>query len=246
MKTFESAPKGSDGNITFKAFKSICISLNQNVDDITVCKIFKLAWTIGKGKITSKNFLISAHENLFFFYSLQLRNLNKPIVLTQNQEIKEDSHSIWAKFAYDLFTKYKQPLHMVKEIAKNLGIGSILDNFTRFEDLMSKKYQEPLEFYNGLDLCDVFRHLWMIVIQVQVAYEEMNKKLLYNPIDIKGLPKATEQFTDSIQGLLLNRVSTKFAVRKIQKIWKAKAKKAVAVTATIIKSIALFKRKLKK
>jgi hypothetical protein len=246
MRTFDAAPKGSDGNICLKALKAVCVSLNPNVDDFMVCRIYRTAWSIGKGKFGCKLFLIAAHEHMFFYHSLQLRTLNKPLQLSQAQEIKEDSPSLPAKAAYDLFIQFKQPLNMAREIAKNLGIGSIIDSIARFEDLMTKKYQEPLEYYNGFDLCDTFRHMWLVVLQVQVIYEEMNKRQLIVQSDLAGLPKATEQFTDAIQGLLLNRLSTKFAARKIQKIWKAKAKKAVAVTATIIKSIALFKRKIKK
>lgn len=246
MKTFETAPKTETGGISFSSFKSICFSLDQQLSENLICKVFRTAWAISKGQVDCKSFFIAAQEESLFYHCLQLRGLGKALLLDQSQNIKEQSSSNSAKLAYELYLKNRQGLNMVKEICKGLGVAELIENIYRLEDLMLKKAQEPLENYNGLELSDVFRHLWMVVIKIQTIYEEYNKKLLYNTADINGITKATENFLNAVQGLLLNKLQTKFAIRKIQKVWKEKARKSVAVAATVVKTITLLKRNIKK
>lgn len=205
--------------------------------------MYRFAWGISNGKIDCKIFLVSAHEFSFFYHCLQLRGLEKPPLLGQNNEFKAESEF---KNVYAVFLELKRPLYIIKEIVKNMGVREFSDGIAKFEDLIMNKGQEPIEMYNGLNLTDVFRHLWEIVINIQTAYQKMNKKYLKKIGNFRELPQATQDFVKAIQEILLQKISTKIAVRAIQKVWKNKAKKSVAMTSTVMKSVALFKRKLKK
>jgi hypothetical protein len=108
---------------------------------------------------------------------------------------------------------------------------------------MQQKTQGP-ESYKEYDFFDVFRHMWLIVLQIQIIYEEANKNYLSKPINMNDLPKATETFINSIQKILLKRVTAKCAIRKIQKFLKIKAKKSLEFTKTV-KSLVLLKQKIK-
>ena len=244
-KAFEASPKNSAGSVSFDTFRTICKSLSGRVQEGFIGKMYRLAWGISKGVIDCRVFLVTAHECGFFYHCLQLRGLERAPLLSMGQDILPEN-DLNCKQVFDSFVKLRQSLSMVKEITKTIGVPEIIDNLARLEELMNHKGQEPLEYYHGLSLVDIFRHMWMLILNVQIIFEEMNKQHIERQVDFMALPKATESFLDYLQGLLIQRVSTKFAVRKIQKIWKAKAKKAIAVTATVIKSIALFKRKLKK
>ena len=239
-KVFETAPKDLNGKITFAGFKSICFSLNSNIEESFVAKLYRYAWAYSNGKIDCKIFLLVAHELHFFFYCLSSRTLLKPNFLLSKQENEVYNKNL----AWNNFLKLKNSLSMIREIAKNLGICEILNNLTRLEGYMQQKTQGP-ESYKEYDFFDVFRHMWLIVLQIQIIYEEANKNYLSKPINMNDLPKATETFINSIQKILLKRVTAKCAIRKIQKFLKIKAKKSLEFTKTV-KSLVLLKQKIKK
>lgn len=244
--SFMLAPKNSQGIISFKSFQCICQGLFTDVPEELTIKMFRLAWQVSKGQINFQSFLLAAQESHFFYYALQLRGNYKAIKLTDTLQIRESKENQMASEAYELYMRNKTALGMVKEVAKGLGVTFLIDNIVKLEDLMQRKCQEPLEYYNGLQLHEVFARLWKIVINVMIVYEETHQKYMAGIRNSVDLTKSTDTFVKCLQGLLLARVSTKVAIRKIQKIWKQRAKKAVAVTATVIKSITMFKRKIKK
>ena len=244
--TFLLAPKNAQGLISFKSFLSICQGLFTDVPEELVIRMHRLAWQVSKGQMNLQSFLLAAQELHFFYYSLQLRGNYKALKLTDTLEIRESKENQMASEAFELFKRNKAGLNMVKEAIKGLGVTFLVENISKLEDLMQRKYQEPLEYYNGLHLHEVFSRLWKLIISIMVVYQETNTKYMPGIRNSVDLVKSTETFMKCLQGLLLNRVSTKVAIRKIQKIWKQRAKKAVNVTATVIKSITMFKRKIKK
>ena len=245
-QTWLMAPLDSAGHISFKSFCSICTGLYPEVTESLIIKMYKLAWAISKGNITCSSFLVAAHEHSFFYFALQLRGNSKPIKLLESGEFSDLKEHRSIKEAYELYQNNKQIVSMIKETVKGLGIPDWLDNINRLEDLIQRKFQEPLEYYNGSDLPEIFAQLWKQVIQVMLVYQETYKTYLPDCRNNSDLVLATETFTNCMREILLNRVHTKVAIRKIQKAWKLKAKKAVAVAATVIKSITKFKRKIKK
>lgn len=245
-ETFLLAPKNFQGVISFKSFLSICQGLFTEVPEELVIKMHRLAWQVSKGQLNLQSFLLSAQELHFFYYALQIRGNCKALKLTEALEIRESKENQMASEAYELYKRNRSGLNMVKEAIKGLGVTFLLENISKLEDLMQRKYQEPLEYYNGLQLHEVFSRLWKQVINIMIVYQETNQKYMSGIRNSVDLVKSTETFMKCLQGLLLTRVSTKVAIRKIQKIWKQRAKKAVAVTATVIKSITMFKRKIKK
>ena len=245
-QTWLMAPLDFSGHISFKSFCSICTGLYPEVTESLMIRMYKLAWAISKGNINCSSFLVAAHECSFFYFALQLRGNTKPVKLLENGDFSDLKEHRAAKESYDLYQSNKQVVSMIKETVKGLGIPDWYDTINRLEDLIQRKFQEPLEYYNGSDLPEIFSQLWKQVIQVMLVYQETYKTYLPDCRNNSDLVLATETFTNCIKEILLNRIHTKVAIRKIQKAWKLKAKKAVAVAATVIKSITKFKRKIKK
>lgn len=250
---FNLAPKNHNGTLPFKSFINICHNLDPDATETVVCKMYRDAWTMGNGVITADRFFILANENGFFYRSLRLKSDNGTLPLNNYNEINEEAspYSFRMKQAFDAFSHLKQPVTLIKDAVRQMGLCDMLDHLVKLEDLIKNKGQEPVEIYRGLSLLDIFKHFWVLCAQAQIAFEEFNRKSFafvipekIKELEIYSLPRACEGFIETLNLYSIYKLTTRVAIRKIQRAWKAKQK--INVAATVFKGIAKFKRGLKR
>ncbi|CAG9313416.1 unnamed protein product [Blepharisma stoltei] len=250
---FNLAPKNQNGTLSLKSFKSICNNLDPEAPDSLIIKMYRDAWIMGNGVITHDRFFILANENGFFYRCLRLKADAVPLPLNNYNEINEESSEYVAKMkeAYDAFSHLKQPVALIKDAVRGMGLTDVLESLIKFEELIKNKVQEPLENYRGLTLIDVFKHFWVLCTQAQLAFEECNRKAFsfnipenIKNLEIFALPRACEGFIETLNLFSIHKLSTRVAIRRIQRMWKAR--RDINVAATVFKGITKFKRVLKK
>lgn len=251
---FYLAPRKPDGTLTYQTFRIICLNLDPEANESMILRLYRDVWAFGNGQMTHDNFFIFGNESGFFYHSLRLKGNDKPLPLNSYNEIDEraSENSKYMRQTFNTYIHLKQPIALIREAFRSLGVIDLLDNFIRLEELIRQKYQEPLENYKGLNYLDTYKHMWNLGIQLQIVFEEI---YCHNPatsvtdaikdLEIISLPRACEGFIERLHKISLQKLTTIVAIRRIQRNWKDRAKKNLNVATTVFKGIAIMKRAIK-
>lgn len=250
-------PDSKSPGLKFEIFKHICLGIYDNLSDLQIAKLFRDCWTISQGNINHNTLFTIANENCLFYHMVKLRGLWGKLTADYNGRIEPDlsRYEIDMSSIATQWLEMRKRLELLKQIVKGLGVSEVMHNMTRLEYLINSMYQLPLEEYKGLCLGDLVRHYWLLVFKVQIAYFEHNTEFSYIQSYEDGyniekefinLMKSTEKLMDHAVSIQLEKIKVKSGVRKIQRIWKQKARKNLDSLGVVIKSITKFKKGIKK
>ena len=209
---FNLVPKnGNSIHLDFNAFKEILTNLNPAVNEQTVSKLFRDSHSLGNGIITPDIIFIACNESAFFFHSLYLKCDKGP----------RESEMM---FLYSLFNSHKTDLNLIRDVIKGLGNSEILFSFNRLEQVIMTKDNKGFTSIKYM-----FKYLWTLIRQVASAYTEVNafNFMAFNSErmgneDLASGPESCKGFVELLENLVIYKLSTKRAIRKIQRNWKGR------------------------
>ena len=209
---FTLAPKNPQGSIKFGPFKDIVKNLNPDSLDSTIAKLYRDCYSYGNGIINEEKLFLIFNENSFFFQSLRLKNETK----LKEAELKQ---------VFSSFGALKTSLNLVRDAVKNLGNSDILCGFLRLEQCILSKDLGDTNFNPKTS----FKHLWTLASQAQNVFMDVNSVALsafytkkISELEISAGPKSCKSLIEIQASLALYKLSTKIAIRKIQRNWKKK------------------------
>ena len=226
------APKNGIGNhLAFGAFKDIFKNLNPDISECTVARLFRDCYAIGNGIITPDLIFIICNDQCLFFHSLRL----KTDMQKKENELKQ---------VYYSYNHNKTSLNLIREAIKNMGISDLLQSFQKLEQcILSNEASEGL-----ITPKNSLKHLWGLIFQIQNIHQEVNCVSLaafitpnISEMEFTAGPESCKGFIELLESLTLYRLSTRIAIRKIQRNWKRRSTKG----DTIGQSVEAFKKLIK-
>jgi len=229
---FNLVPKtGNSVHLDFNAFKEIIYNLNPEASEQTIGKLFRDCYSLSNGLITPDIIFIVCNETSFFFNSLHLRSDKMP----SESEMKT---------LYSLFNSHKADLNLIRDIIKGTGVSEVLFYFNKLEHTILAKDTSK----GFMTIRHYFKNFWMLIRQLSSCYTEVNS-INFQPFftenmlteDLLSGPGSCKAFVDLLESLVIYKLNTKRAIRRIQRNWKTRnSNKAVE------KSVGVFKKLISK
>lgn len=235
--------EATESKVDFFGFRSIVENMKWDISEVQIAAFYRDCWTAGCGVIDFSTFVLVSNENCFFLKSLRLKGLHKePPLGADNLIAKRESASAeLMSRIYELWQANSSSLSLLKEGITQMGQPELLHALVKLEGYIKKKGQAPPEEYNGWSIYEAMRHIWVMVLRLDLSFGECNtlvRPLLSNAEDysngavvtqVQDLIKAAGLFVRKLNALKVERFTLAAAARRIQRRWrKNKADKSPA------------------
>lgn len=229
---FNLVPKtGNSVHLDFNAFKEIICNLNPEASEQTIGKLFRDCYSLSNGLITPDIIFIVCNETNFFFNSLHLKSDKSP----SESEMK---------ILYSLFNSHKADLNLIRDIIKAAGVSEVLFYFNKLEHaILAKDVSKGF-----MSIKHYFKNFWVLIRQLSNCYTEVNsvnflpfftEKMVTE--DLFSGPGSCKAFVDLLESLVIYKLNTKRAIRRIQRNWKTRNSGKV-----VEKGVGAFKKLINK
>lgn len=178
-------------DITFFNFRSIVDNLKWDMTECEVAAFFRDCWSAGCGVIDHDTFFLVANEHSFFLKSLRLKGIcSEPPLGADNLIARQESPSADLMGSiYETWQNTASSFVILKEGLTLMGQPEIAHFVFKFDNYIKKKGQLPPEEYNGWGLYETFRHLWVMILRLDLAFMEFNslsKPIVYTAEDFSN------------------------------------------------------------
>lgn len=233
--------EAAESGVDFFGFRSIVENVKWDISEVQIAAFYRDCWTAGCGVIDFPTFLLVSNEHCFFLKSLRLKGLHKePPLGADNLIAKRESPSAeLMSRVYELWQTNSASLALLKEGITQMGQPELLHTLVKLEGYIKKKGQAPPEEYNGWSIYEAMRHIWVMLLRLDLSFGEYNA--LVRPIlssaedyssgamvvQVEALVKAAGLFARKVNALKVERFTLAAAARRIQRRWRqAKAEKS--------------------
>lgn len=229
---FNLVPKaGNSVHLDFNAFKEIITNLNPEASEQTIGKLFRDSYSLSNGIITPDIIFIVCNETSFFFHSLHLKIDKNP----SESEIK---------LLCSIFHSHKADINLIRDVIKTSGVSEILFHFNKLEHAILTKDSSK----GFISIRQLFKNFWVLIKQLSSSYTEANTsnflpfytETMLND-DLQSGPEFCKAFVDLLESLVIYKLSTKRAIRKIQRNWKGRSSQKM-----VEQSVGAFKKLINK
>ena len=241
----------TESKLYFTGFAHVCKNLFPTLSDIQIAKFYRDVYAMTDGVISADAFFVVANESSYLYYSLQLKShYSRPIVNTEGNIEPSFSPFIQKmQSVYQEWLKDSKDYEIVKETINGMGVSEIKQYITKLESLLSCKSTIKDEEYQGWNLLDVYRHLWLLVSICSTSFFNFNYQACNSlqishesSLPFSNIRTGCKEFVDTLYTLQIKRLTNKIMIRKIQKNWRERAKKNLNIMTTVVKGISRFKR----
>ena len=252
-RLFAAAPVQGVGfkrSTAFSDFRSICKSLNQDFSDMQVARLYRETWTAGNGTVNADTFFLVLNESPALFQCLRLPALWKPALLTSTGEAdpKGDVYSQSVAMVLQDWKQMSRSAELTKDCITSIGCSEVAIQLARMEAVFSGAESD------GRSVLELYKRYWVILAQVSVVHMEANAWVMRGADDVEFFDASLRQvvelraglstFLETLRGQRLKRLSQRLAAARIQRTWKSKVKRNLAVLAMVVRSVGRFKRLL--
>lgn len=241
LKQLFADAEATESGVDFFGFRSIVENVKWDISEVQIAAFYRDCWTAGCGVIDFPTFVLVSNEHCFFLKSLRLKGLHKePPLGADNLIAKRESPSAeLMSRIYELWQANSASLALLKEGIVQMGQPDLLHTIAKLEGYIKKKGQAPPEEYNGWSIYEAIRHIWVILLRLDLSFGEYNA--LVRPIlsraedysngamvaQVEDLVKAAGLFIRKVNALKVEKFTLAAAARRIQRRWrKAKADKS--------------------
>ena len=241
------------GGVDFFAFRTIVENIKWDLSEVQLSSFFRDCWTAGSGQIDLSTFLLVSNEHCYFQRSLRLKGIYKePPLGADNMIAKRESLSAeLMSRVYDLWQGSSTAIGLIKEGVVQMGQPELVHVMMKVEGYIKKKGQSPPEEYYGWSIYDAMRHLYLLILRLDVVFGECNAKA--RPVlsrgdeysndniiaQLKDMITAADLFVRRINAMRVERFALAHAARRIQRRWrKTKVEKSPQSRKPIRNSLA--------
>ena len=183
-------------DITFFSFRSIVDNLKWDLTECQVAGFFRDCWTAGCGVIDPDTFFLVANESTYFLKSLRLKGTcTEPPLGADNLIARQESPAAELMSSiYETWQSTASCFSILKEGLTLMGQPEIAHFVLKFDNYIKKKGQLPPEEYSGWSISETFKHLWVMILRLDLAFQEHNslsKPIVYTAEDFSNATSGT-------------------------------------------------------
>jgi hypothetical protein len=177
--------------ITFFNFRSIVDNLKWDMTECQLAGFYRDCWAAGCGIIDHDTFFLVANESTYFLKSLRLKGVNaEPPLGADNLIARQESPSAELMSSiYETWQSTASSFAILKEGLTLMGQPEIAHFVLKLDNYIKKKGQLPPDEYNGWSIAETFKHLWVMILRLDLAFQEYNslsKPIVYTAEDFSN------------------------------------------------------------
>ena len=226
--------------VSFFAFRQILLNVNSNFSDMDLVRLYRLTWELSTGSLTAEALFLALSRSGGLSHCLRLGGLWPLPVLNAYNDLEaglNPLNDIYVTAVGD-WKQMSKRLELLKDSVTRMGLLGLTSTISKCELVLRRKGQLPLEETGGRHVGEMYARLWatlgqagvvqMELLGLELRQQDENTYAEFFKSTVEDLKQSCYSFHSASHGLKISLFTLKYAVNKIQRIWKMRHPKKQA------------------